>query len=97
MNDLSSQVFDDQDYAYYLLCTLKDLEKKYCIMMIDASNEWLYGIYRDLLLDVACLQRKVYHMLFLNGWYLLEPIQESLLKEKYHLFFSQYKKLLHKR
>ena len=80
--------FQDKDYTYYLLSTLKDLERHYCMMMMEASNDWLYQIYRDLLLDVSHLERRVYTVLFLNGWYLLEGVQE-----KYHLFFENYQKL----
>ena len=76
MND---EYFQDQDYAYYLLCHLKGLEKQYCTMMMEASNDWLYQIYRDLLLDVAYLQRQVYYVLFVNGWYLLETLEEKII------------------
>ena len=85
--------FNDQDYINYLLSLLKELEKQYCLMMMEASSDWLYQLYRDFLLDVSCLERKVYHTLFLNGWYLLEKVDEDILKEKYQAYFKQYKKL----
>lgn len=85
--------FNDQDYINYLLSLLKDLEKQYCLMMMEASNDWLYQLYRDFLLDISCLERKVYHALFVNGWYLLEKVEQDVLKEKYQLYFKKYKKL----
>ena len=85
--------FTDQDYINYLLSLLKDLEKQYCLMMMESSNDWLYQLYRDFLLDISCLERKVYHTLFVNGWYLLEKVEQNILKEKYQLYFRQYKKL----
>lgn len=85
--------FTDQDYINYLLSLLKDLEKQYCLMMMESSNDWLYQLYRDFLLDISCLERKVYHTLFVNGWYLLEKVEQDILKEKYQLYFRQYKKL----
>ena len=39
---------NDRDYCTCLLTTLKDMEKNYVIAMSEASNEWLYEIYRGI-------------------------------------------------
>ncbi len=87
--------FSDKDCICYLLTILKDLEKQCCLMMMEASNDWLYQIYRDMLLDISSLERKVYYVLFINNWYLLESVEEIQLKERYKVFFQQYKSLIH--
>lgn len=76
---------NDKDYCTCLLSTLKDMEKNYALAMTEASNEWLYNIYRDTFLDIATLQRKVYTLMFQNGWYQLEAVETKKLTEKYDM------------
>lgn len=76
---------NDKDYCTCLLSTLKDMEKNYALAMTEASNEWLYNIHRDTFLDIATLQRKVYTLMFQNGWYQLEAVEVKKLTEKYDM------------
>lgn len=76
---------NDKDYCTCLLSTLKDMEKNYALAMNEASNEWLYNIHRDTFLDIATLQRKVYTLMFQNGWYQLEAVEVKKLTEKYDM------------
>lgn len=76
---------NDKDYCTCLLSTLKDMEKNYALAMTEASNEWLYNIHRDTFLDIAALQRKVYTLMFQNGWYQLEAVEVKKLTEKYDM------------
>lgn len=76
---------NDKDYCTCLLSTLKDMEKNYALAMTEASNEWLYNIHRDTFLDIATLQRKVYTLMFQNGWYQLEAVETKKLTEKYDM------------
>lgn len=76
---------NDKDYCTCLLSTLKDMEKNYALAMTEASNEWLYNIHRDTFLDIATLQRKVYTLIFQNGWYQLEAVEVKKLTEKYDM------------
>jgi len=84
---------NDKDYCACLLSTLKDMEKNYCIAMTEASNEWLYGIYKDVFLDIADLQRKVYMLMFENGWYALENVEQTKLDEKINMLGQEYQDL----
>lgn len=84
---------NDKDYCNCLLSTLKEMEKNYSIAMTEASNEWLYQIYRDVFLDVADLQRKVYILMFQNGWYQLENAPQTKLDEKSNMLGQEYQDL----
>lgn len=84
---------NDKDYCTCLLSTLKDMEKNYVIAMTEASNEWLYNIHRDTFLDIAVLQRKLYVLMFENGWYQLEAVDEEKLNEKYNMLSSDFNSL----
>lgn len=77
---------NDKDYLYYFLGCLRDLEKQYCLMITHANNQ----IYRDFLFTIINYKRKVYSILFMNGWYLLDKEKENELREKYRLFLKQY-------
>lgn len=84
---------NDKDYCTCLLSTLKDMEKNYCIAMTEASNEWLFSIYRDTFLDIADLQRKLYLLMFRNGWYCLEDVTQTKLDEKSKMLSTEYNDL----
>jgi spore coat protein CotF len=84
---------NEKDYCMHLLTTLKDMEKNYAVAMTEASNEWLYQIYRDNYFDIADLQRKVYNVMFQNGWYELESVTDTKLNEKYNMLSSEYDNL----
>lgn len=77
---------DDKDYLYYFLGCLRDLEKQYCLMITHVNDP----IYRDFLFTITNYKRKVYSILFMNGWYLLDKDKENELREKYRLFLKQY-------
>ena len=84
---------NDKDYATCLLTTLKDMEKNYVIAMTEASNEWLYDLYKDSFLRLSNLQRRLYILMFENGWYQLECVSKSKLDEKFNMLDKDYKSL----
>lgn len=84
---------NDKDYCTCLLSTLKEMSKNYSLAMTEASNEWLYQIYRDVFLDLSDMQRKVYNLMFQNGWYALEGVTKTKLDEKYNMLNQEYQDL----
>ena len=84
---------NEKDYCVCLLSTLKDMEKNYVIAMSEASNEWLYGNYKDTFLNISDLQRRLYELMFENGWYQLETVDKSKLSEKYNNLKGDYQVL----
>ena len=75
---------NEKDYSICLLTTLKELEKNYTIAMTEASNDWLYEIYKNSFLEIAALQRKLYTVMFQKGWYQLEGVEASKINDKYN-------------
>lgn len=84
---------NEKDYCLCLLTSLKEMEKNYCLAMSEASNEWLYGIYKETMISVADLQRKLFELMFRNGWYQLESVEEKKLTDKYNMLNKDYKGL----
>ncbi len=75
---------NDKDYCICLLTTLKEMEKNYAIAMTEASNEWLWEIYHNIFDEISVLQRKLYILMFQNGWYQLENVEAKKLTDKYN-------------
>ena len=84
---------NEKDYCVCLLSTLKDMEKNYVIAMSEASNEWLYDNYKNTFLNISDLQRRLYELMFENGWYQLETVDKSKLNEKYNNLTGDYQGL----
>lgn len=84
---------NDKDFATSLLSTLKEMEKNYCLAMTEASNEWLYSIYRDIFLDIADMQRRLYLLMFRRGWYIMEEVSQTKLDEKNKMLGQDYQGL----
>lgn len=66
--------FNDKDFITSLLNCLKNMEKNYAIVLMEASNEVLYQKYYDMFFRLAQLQRDVYELMFSFGWYTLEKL-----------------------
>ena len=84
---------NEKDYCTCLLSTLKDMEKNYVVAMTEASNEWLYGIYKNTFMDLAELQRELYILMFQNGWYQLESVESKKITDKYNMLEKDYREL----
>ena len=84
---------NEKDYCTCLLSTIKDMEKNYVIAMTEASNEWLYDIYKNTFLELSELQRELYQIMFQNGWYEMECVESKKLDDKYTMLESDYRAL----
>lgn len=84
---------NEKDYCTCLLSTLKDMEKNYVVAMTEASNEWLYGIYKKAFLELSEMQRELYILMFQNGWYQLETVDSKKIQDKYNMLETDYKGL----
>ena len=84
---------NEKDYCVCLLSTLKEMEKNYAIAMTEASNEWLYDIYKKTFIDLSNFQRELYLLMFQQGWYVLENVESKKINDKYNMLESDYKAL----
>lgn len=74
---------NEKDYLTSLLTSLKNMEKNYCIAMTEASCEELYQKHLETFLNISAMQREVYELMFLNGWYVLEKADSNKIQDKY--------------
>ena len=84
---------NEKDYLTCLLGILKELEKNYTIALTEASNEHLYQSYFSTFKEISSLQREVYELMFQNGWYALEKIDNTKINEKHQLLCKEYQDL----
>lgn len=73
---------NDKDYANCLLSSLKEMVKNYSVALTEASNENLYNNYKEMFDNYIKLQRKVYELMFHNGWYSLEKAETQKISNK---------------
>ena len=76
---------NEKDYITELLTCLKCMEKNYVVALTEASNEVLYNKYKPILGTIADLKRETYELMFRNGWYSLEKVEDTKLQEKYQM------------
>ena len=66
--NLKSKVIEE-DYIQILLTHLKDLEKNYLILISEVSNEKLYTLFKENLINILNMQRTTYEKMYEKGWY----------------------------
>ena len=68
---------NDKDYMNRLLSSLKEMVKGYALVLTEASNENIVKDYQESLLEYIKLQRDTFELMFQNGWYLLESVDNK--------------------
>ena len=84
---------NDKDYITKLLTCLKEMAKNYTIALTEASNETLYQKYYNIFSEIINLQRDVYELMFVNGWYQLEQAETNKINQKYQMLNKEYQDL----
>lgn len=68
---------NDCDYLNSVLTLEKNMSNDYSIALNEASNDYLYEDFFTLLEDSKDISREIYNLLFKNGWYILEKVEED--------------------
>ncbi len=84
---------NDKDYLNSLLSHLKEMSKNYVTVMSEASNEVLYEQYYQTFERIITLKRDAYELMFKNGWYSLEEVEETKIIEKLTNLTTEYNDL----
>lgn len=86
-------MLNDKDYINDLLSCLKEMTKNYAVALTEASNEYLYNEYKEVFDKISKMQRDVFELMFRNGWYSLEEVKSTKLKDKYNTLSGELKTL----
>lgn len=73
---------NDRDYLNSILEIEKNMSNNYSIALNEASNDYLYEDYFSMLEDSKDMARELYNLMFKNGWYSLEEIDNTKLDNK---------------
>lgn len=73
---------NDRDYLNGILELEKNMSNNYSIALNEASNDYLYEDYFSMLEDSKDMARELYNLMFKNGWYSLEEIDNTKLDNK---------------
>ena len=82
-----------KDYLNCLNSHLKEMCKNYAQALTEASNEILYEKYFQIFDNISSLQRDAFELIFKNGWYPLEEVEENKLNEKLNTLTLEYNDL----
>ena len=86
-------LLNDKDYLNCLNSHLKEMCKSYAQALTEASNEILYEKYYQMFDNIISLQRDTYELMFKNGWYPLEEVEETKLNGKLNTLTLEYNDL----
>lgn len=83
--EVNDMELNDKDIINILLNDLKYLVKTYSVSLTESSNSNLCQKERKMFLDCLSNHRKIYDVMFRNGWYVVEKIDDIKLNEKYNM------------
>lgn len=77
---------NDRDYLNSILELEKNMSNNYSIALNEASNDYLYEDYFSMLEDSKDMARELYNLMFENGWYTLEEVDDNKINDKINCF-----------
>lgn len=77
-----TSALNDRDYLNSLLECLKNLSNNLSVALNEASNEQMYQEIFTMFRETKEMARKVYTVMFQNGWYSLEKAEEQKITQK---------------
>lgn len=83
--EVNDMELNDKDIINILLNDLKYLVKTYSVSLTESSNSNLFQEERKMFIDCLSNHRKIYDVMFKNGWYVVEKIDDIKLNEKYNM------------
>lgn len=84
---------NDRDYLSSVLELEKNISNNYSIALNEASNDYLYEDYFSMLEDCKDMARELYNLMFENGWYILEEVEDKKVNDKINYFKEKLEKL----
>ena len=84
---------NDKDYLMRLALSLKEMTKNYATALTEASNNTLYEKIKNQFERIIKLQREIYDVMFVNGWYQLDTAGKGEITNKYNTLDKEYQTL----
>lgn len=74
---------NDKDYLNSINSTLKEMVKNYSVVLTEASNEYLFKVYKKIFDNIITMQRQTFELIFEKGWYILEKAEKNKINNKF--------------
>ena len=81
---------NDCDLLNNALTTEKNESNNYSVVLNEMSNDFLYSDLFDIYKETQDFQRKLFNLLFKNGWYELEKAEQNKISQKYNEYNQKY-------
>ncbi|WP_077735536.1 spore coat protein [Bacillus sonorensis] len=84
----NTSAMNDRDFVNELLTTEKYMTASYSTALNELSHESLYQVIQPLFNEAQNSQRRLYQLMFQNGWYKVEPEEQQKIAQSYQQFQS---------
>ena len=78
----SSIEMNDKDILTDILITEKNMTNNYSVALNELSNNYLYKKIMKIFCDTQEVQRRLFELMFKNGWYTLEKAPSNKINQK---------------
>lgn len=72
---------NDIDILNDTLLSFKFLVDNYSIALNEASNKWIYEIYKNIFDELSQTQQRLFQLSFQKGWYIIEEAEKNKITE----------------
>lgn len=83
-----TSAMNDRDFVNELLTTEKYMTSAYSTALNELSHESLYQAVQPLFNEAQNTQRRLYQVMFQNGWYKVEAEDAQKIQQSYQQFHS---------
>jgi spore coat protein CotF len=83
-----TSAMNDRDFVNELLTTEKYMTSAYSTALNELSHESLYQAVQPLFNEAQNVQRRLYQVMFQNGWYKVEAEDAQKIQQSYQQFHS---------
>ena len=85
--------FNDIDILNDTLLTFKFLTDNFAVALNEASNKWVYEIYKSIFDEISKTQTTLFQLSFQKGWYKLEEAEKTKISETTKEYIKKEKEL----
>ena len=72
---------NDKDILNDTLLSFKMLVDNFGIALNEASNKWIYDLYKNIFDEISKTQQTLFQLSFKKGWYIIEEAEKTKINE----------------
>jgi len=89
----SGKAMNDLDFLTDILVSVKNMVNNYSYVLNEVSNNKLYDTFQTIFIETSLIQRDLFELMFIKGWYCLEEAEQQKIDETYTKYSNQMSEL----